>query len=412
MMFFEFTFTPNKNDHPINGAPSVTGYVQAETPELAKSEARRQLREELDPENCMCYRPVRMKEITRDEWQHARSPGLSPESVDNCTDSLGAFPEKSGMTVRSGVVKKHPKKAVYPPGMMVPVHGSIESGADYDGSSSVGVLNQRLSLLRNGESLVVHGLSHHVYHACDGYSGSQVVLVHTGGLAALGWYKNAPRDAQEPVTPSVSAAVRTAILDPVRFATDYAAIGDAILNGDDYRKVLLMRDSALANPVLATLLQRGVASPSVFYRTRGGVLLKIRPDWIGELDGAAYLLNVKMTDDTCDFGELVERRGYHIRAAFYNFVVGIVFGIEPEFAFCTISCRKRSGRHLVEMRALDEEDAMEGIIQSQSIIASLEAMQRSGVSGGMGTVRRPFWARLADKQRRDSQNQEITSDDV
>jgi hypothetical protein len=173
-----------------------------------------------------------------------------------------------------------------------------------------------------------------------------------------------------------------------------------------------MRDSALANPVLATLLQRGVAGLSVFYRTRGGVLLKIRPDWIGELDGVAYLLNVKITDDAYDFGELVERRGYHIRAAFYNFVVGMVFGIEPEFAFCTISCRKCCGRHLVEMRSLDDEDAMEGVIQSQSIITSLEAMQKSGVSGGMGTVRRPFWARLADKQRRERQSQEVVGDDV
>lgn len=27
MKFFEFTFTPNKHDHPVKGAPSVTGYV-------------------------------------------------------------------------------------------------------------------------------------------------------------------------------------------------------------------------------------------------------------------------------------------------------------------------------------------------------------------------------------------------
>lgn len=410
MMFFVFTFTPS--DHPNEGVPSITGYVQADTPEQAKSEARRQLREELDPENCTCYQPVRLVEITREAWMHAQASGLSTEPVDKCSNSLGEYSAESGRAAQSHVTKKQSAKTLCPPEMMIPVHGSIESGADYDGRDLPGALNQRLAAIRSGESLVIHGLNWSAYHACDGYSASQVLLVQSGGLAALGWYKNAPRDMQVAVTSSVSAAVRAAILEPVRFATDHAAIGDAILNGDDYRKVLLMRDSALANPVLATLLQRGVASPSVFYRTRGGVLLKIRPDWIGELDGAAYLLNVKMTDDTCDFGELVERRGYHIRAAFYNFVVGIVFGIEPEFAFCTISCRKRSGRHLVEMRALDEEDVLAGGVVVREIITSLEAIQRSGISGGMGTVRRPFWARLADKQRRDSRSQEVTSDDV
>lgn len=406
MMFFEFTFTPS--DHPIEGAPSITGCVQADTPDQAKSKARRQLREELDPENCTCYQPVRLAEVTREIWIHAQVSRLSPETVDKCSNSLGEYPAEAGGTAQIKLDEKQPEKTLCPPEMMIPKCGSIESGSDYDGQNPPGVLNQRLAAIRCGESLIIHGLNCSAYRACDGYSASQVLLVQSGGLAALGWYKNAPRDAQEPVTPSVSAALRTSILESVQFAADYAATGDMILSEDDYRKVLQMRDSALANPVLATLLQRGVASPSVFYRTRGGVLLKIRPDWIGELDGSAYLLNVKMTDDSCDFGELVERRGYHIRAAFYNFVVGIVFGIEPEFAFCTISCRKRSGRHLVEVRALDHDDVLAGGVVAREIITSLEAMQRDGVSVGMGVVRRPFWAKMADKHRhRGDESQEV-----
>lgn len=397
MKFFEFTFTPNKHDHPVKGAPSVTGYVQAETPELAKSESRRQLREELDPENCMCYRSVRLKEITLEDWQCARS-GLSPESVDNCTDSLGAFTAKPEMAARSAVVKKQPKKTVHPPDMMIPVLGSIEAGADYAGPASIAVLNQRLAALRCGESLVIHDLSWNTWNACDGYSASQILLVQSGGLAALGWYKNAPRDMQ-PGAISLSAAVRAAILEPVRFAADYATADGKRLSDDDYLQVRLMHDSALANPVLSALLQRGVASLSIFYRTRGGVLLKVRPDWIGELDGVAYILNVKIIDDSCDFGELVERRGYHIRAAFYNFVVGKVFGIEPGFAFCTVSCREQYGRHLVEVRSLDYEDVLEGGVAANEIISALESMQRGNTPVGMGVVRRPFWAKLADKHR-------------
>lgn len=399
MMFFEFTFTPNKHDHPVKGTLPVTGYIQAETPEQAKSEARRQLREELDPEYCMCYRPVRLKEIAKETLMDALQSKLSPESVDNYTDRLGGLPAKSDGAGKNDVFKKQTERKAPLPDILIPVLGSIETGSDYDFAPSLEKINQRLAAIRNGESLVIHGLSLNTYRTCDGYSGTQILLVHTGGLAALGWYKNAPFDAPESVAFSVGSAVRSAILEPAQFAADYTAMGEALLCADDYRMVQMMRDSALANPILSALLQRGVAGLSVFYRTRSGVLLKVRPDWIGELDGLIYLMHVKTTDDSCDFGELVERRGYHIRAAFYNFVVGRVFGIEPDFAFCTIGHRKHYGRYLVEVRSLDDEDAMEGVIQSQSIISSLEAMQRNGVTGGMGIVRRPFWAKLADKHR-------------
>lgn len=413
MMFFEFTFTPNKNDHPIKGAPSVIGYVQADTPEQAKSEARRQLRESLDPENCMCYRPVRLTEIAKETWMDTLQSKLSTESVDNCTDILREFSSKSDRTGLLSVFKKQPNDKANLPDILTPISGSIEAGADFDGASSVEILNQRLANIRNGESLVIHGLSLQTYHACDGYSGSQILLVHTGGLAALGWYKNAPYDVQGPVALSISAAVRAAILEPVKFAADYIAMGEALLCTDDYHRVQLMRDSALANPILSALLQRGVAGLSVFYRTRSGVLLKVRPDWIGELDGVVYLVHVKATDGSCDFGELVERRGYHIRAAFYNFVVGMVFGIEPEFTFSTISCRKRFGRHLVEVRSLDYEDVLDGGVIAGGIITSLEAMQKDGGSGWMGVVRRPVWARQADRQRRsDGRSMEGADDDV
>lgn len=411
MMFFVFTFTPS--DHPNEGVPSITGYVQADTPEQAKSEARRQLREELDPENCTCYQPVRLVEITREAWMHAQASGLSTEPVDKCSNSLGEYPAESGGTVQTKLDKKQSVKTLCPPEMMIPVCGSIESSADFDGQDLPGVLNQRLAAISCGESLVIHGLNCSTYHACDGYSASQALLVQAGGLAALGWYKNAPRDMQVAVTSSVSTAVRAAILEPVRFAADYATAGEGTLSDDDYRRVCLMHDSALANPILSSLLQRGVASPSVFYRTRGGVLLKVRPDWIGEMEGVAYILNIKTVDDLCDFGELVERRGYHVRTAFYNFVVGSVFGIDPVFAFCTISTRKFCGRYLTQVRSLDDEYEQEGVIQFRKIITSLESFQRGDISVGMGVVRRPPWARPSDGNRcRCTESTEAAGNDV
>lgn len=221
-----------------------------------------------------------------------------------------------------------------------PVYGVTEFDAERPiangAANAVEMLNSQLSAIPNGDggSLVIVDLSNDLYHACDGYSSTQLRMVRRGGTAALAWYKSAPRDESRSGALSLGTAVHTAILEPERFDEDFVCAPDVNLRtsdgkaelaafeeqceadgltpikSDDYRKVCLMRDSALAQPVIAALLQRGVAELSVFYRTDQGVLFKVRPDWFGELFGVPFVMDVKTTDDVHDFGNSVEKYGY------------------------------------------------------------------------------------------------------
>jgi len=298
-------------------------------------------------------------------------------------------------------------------------------------ANAVDMLNSQLSGIPSGGSLVIVDLSNDLYHACDGYSSTQLRMVQRGGTASLAWYKSAPRDESKSGALSLGTAVHTAILEPARFDEDFVCAPDvnlrtsdgkaelaafeeqceadglAPMKSDDYRKVCLMRDSALAQPVIAALLQRGVAELSVFYRTEQGVLFKVRPDWFGELCGVPFVMDVKTTDDVQDFGKSVEKYGYHVQAAFYSLVMNKVFGVEADFAFCVVGKSLECGRYPVSLGLLEDADFDEGMLQVRETITQLEVCERDGFSADMGIISRPWWARMADQRRR--ANQEVSA---
>lgn len=312
-----------------------------------------------------------------------------------------------------------------------PVNGVTEFDAERPiangAANAVEMLNSQLSAIPNGGSLVIVDLSNDLYHACDGYSSTQLRMVQRGGTAALAWYKSAPRDESRSGALSLGTAVHTAILEPERFDEAFVCAPDVNLRtsdgkaalaafeeqceadgltpmkSDDYRKVCLMRDSAMAQPFIAALLQRGVAELSVFYRTEQGVLFKVRPDWFGELCGVPFVMDVKTTDDVHDFGKSVEKYGYHIQAAFYSLIMSKVFGIEADFAFCVVGKSLECGRYPVSLGLLEDADFDEGMLQVRETIPQLEVCERDGFSADMGTISRPWWARMADQRRRATQ---------
>lgn len=302
-----------------------------------------------------------------------------------------------------------------------PVNGLIESGAGV----TVDALNMQLDALLPGHSLVLAGLPNAVYHAAEGYSSTQLRLVQTSGTSALDWYRTAPRDEDTPAL-SIGAAVHTALLEPERFVVEYACApvvnlrtndgkaelaafeercsksGITPLKADEHRKVCLIRDSARAQPIVSALLQYGAAELSVFYRTDRGTLFKIRPDWFGELAGVPFVLDVKTTDDVHDFGKSVEAYGYHVQAAFYSWVMHMVFGVEVDFAFSALSKSRECSRYPVALGFLDDEDFDEGMWQAQDLVAQIERGEQDGFAVDMGTFHRPWWAKRADKKRRES----------
>ncbi|QBY46186.1 Exodeoxyribonuclease 8 (plasmid) [Arsenophonus nasoniae] len=221
----------------------------------------------------------------------------------------------------------------------------------------------------------------------------------------------------------IGDAVHTAILEPELFPLRYVSAPELDLRTKDGKKILsdfekknltlarlvlkkeefeaiqLMRDSALAYPLVAELLENGEPELSIFYRTEKGTLLKIRPDWLGLYSGVPFILDVKTTDDVHDFGKSVDKFGYHLQAAFYRIIAQKVFNLDIDFLFCAIGKRPECGRYPVQLGMLDEEDSEEGEIQVNGVINALE---KGGETQAFAMISRPFWAKQADRKRREA----------
>lgn len=354
-----------------------------------------------------------------DEWV----PGLPEEEPETTVASEAAEVPDIAETIKSEI---HYSPETDMPAFLrdlKPVNGAVEDGRLF---ATVDALNERLADIPAGGSLVLWGLDNGLYHAVDGYSSSQIRLVHRGGIAALDWHKNAPRKSEESPALTMGTALHTAILEPERFATEYACApsvnlrtnegkknlaafeadcagrGMTPLKREDFDTVCLMRDSALAYPTVASLLKNGVAELSLFWRMHNGLLLKVRPDWLGEFAGAPFLLDIKTTDDVLDFGKSVEKFGYHLQAAFYELVMEKVFDLGVDFAFCAISKRQECGRYPVLLGVLDEEDSYTGRQSIETTLFHL-ATGNSHSASGLATVSRPWWAKQADRKRREAQ---------
>lgn len=300
-----------------------------------------------------------------------------------------------------------------------PVNGRVESGAELVFDD----LNARLAEIPPGHSLILTDLANETYRAAEGYSSTTLRDALSGGMAKVQWRRQAPRKAEDSPALSLGTAVHTALLEPERFAAEYAKapvvnlrtnegkehmaafeadcehFGQTPLKADDYDTVTLMRDSALAYPTVAELLANGAAELSIFYRTHAGVLLKVRPDWLGCYGRALFILDIKTTDDVLDFGKSVEKFGYHVQAAFYQHVIQQALGLQADFAFCAIGKRIECGCYPVQLGILDDEDSREGSLQMQDALAVIAA----GSDAGVSLISRPWWAKQADRKRREAE---------
>lgn len=300
-----------------------------------------------------------------------------------------------------------------------PVNGKIMSGENI----TLEMLNGCLDALKPTESLIVRRLANSTYHTANGYSSTQIRLVQRSGLGALDWYQNAPSQNKKSSALLIGDAVHTAILEPEAFPQRYISepeldlrtkdgkktlsdfeaknltLARVVLKKEEFETIQLMRDSALAYPLVEELLVNGEAELSIFYRTEKGTLLKIRPDWLGIYSDVPFMLDVKTTDDVHDFGKSVDKFGYHLQAAFYRIIANQVFNLDIDFLFCAIGKRPECGRYPVQLGMLDEEDSEEGVIQVNSVIDALESgreMQPFAI------ISRPFWAKNADRKRREA----------
>jgi len=145
---------------------------------------------------------------------------------------------------------------------------------------------------------------------------------------------------------AIGRATHTAILEPERFALEYAVFegkrragkewdafeaehaGRTILKASEFAEVLAMRDAVREHPIAHARLSNGLPEETVTWTERiNGVDLacKARPDYIG-----ASIVDLKTTKDAGSnaFGRTSARFGYHCQLAWYRRGVRAAMGRE------------------------------------------------------------------------------------
>lgn len=173
------------------------------------------------------------------------------------------------------------------------------------------------------------------YLRLPGLSASAIKKIMRSPLAYK-WSLDHPDTASTPAM-ALGTAAHTAILEPHRFADQYAIWdGDrrgkawtdfkeaqaakSIITASEYADVMGMRDALQGYEPAARYLQNGIAEVTIQWIDRAtGRPFKGRIDWLTVVDGRVVLVDLKSTRSTNPrkFGADAYKLGYHIQFALY-----------------------------------------------------------------------------------------------
>jgi exodeoxyribonuclease VIII len=301
------------------------------------------------------------------------------------------------------------------------------------------------------------GLPNRAYHSGPGVSKSQLDLLNDAP-ALIEWSRNAPRDEEARAAVDLGDAFHALVLEPERFDAEYAVEfqppagalvtaddvkaacdergigyttkdtkqalvaklldhdpdapvleklradwaaglnGRRVLTAEENRKLMLMRESALAHPFARALLQaHGPVESSIYWVDQEtGLLCRIRPDKIAALANVKVIVDVKVTGDIERFAASIEDYRYHVQEAFYREGCEQHFGEPCAFVFLVVSSKRDAGRYPVRCFALQEDDRIAGENEMRKDLATYAECQRTGLWPGVETITRPEWARRRD----------------
>jgi hypothetical protein len=302
------------------------------------------------------------------------------------------------------------------------------------------------------------GIPNAAYHAGPGVSKSQLDLVHKAP-ALLEWSRNAPRDEEARAAVDVGDAFHAVALEPDRFSTEYvrefqaprgaivtmddvqracderaisygtkhtkAALlekllicdptapvldtlrerwaedtrGKCVLTNAEFRKVQLMRESAMAHPTARMLLEaEGDVEACIYWIDPiTGELCRIRMDKLVRLpNGMRIQLDVKTIADVDDLSWSIEDYRYHVQDAFYTEGHVQHFGKPPDaFVFLVVGTQRNAGRYPVRCFSLDPDDKLAGAREFRADLNRYADCKRSGNWPGIEPIARPERVRRA-----------------
>lgn len=268
---------------------------------------------------------------------------------------------------------------------------------------------------------VYHNISNEDYHAGPGVSKSQLDDVALNP-AIYKWRKDAPVDPEKTAALDMGSALHCMLLEPGEFdkryivapafnrrtnqgkAEEQTFLDDAsrmnmtVLDAEQGRKLLLMRDSAMAHPAASYFLKdEGYCESSIYWRdSETDELCRIRPDKF--LADRPVIIDVKKVADMSRFSRHIEEFRYHVQAAMYCEGFYNCFRENPQFVFIAVSETIDCGRYPVRVFELHEDDFQTGLKLFRQNLDTFHHCRLNDYWGGIETIQRPLWARRQENQ--------------
>lgn len=265
---------------------------------------------------------------------------------------------------------------------------------------------------------IYHDMSNEQYHSGPGVSKSQLDDVAESPATYI-WRKNAQVDTEKLQALDMGTALHCLLLEPHEFnsrfikAPDFnrrtkdgkaeeaeflkncADTGKTVIEYEDHRKLMLMRDSVMAHPDASRLLElEGYSEASIYWKdNETGELCRCRPDRM--LRNHPIILDVKKVDDMGRFERHVEEFRYHVQNAMYCDGYANQFGEQPEFYFIAVSSSIECGRYPVRVRPLDPGWIADGHDLYRRDLNTFHQCRINNEWHDLKPLIRPLWARRA-----------------
>lgn len=262
-------------------------------------------------------------------------------------------------------------------------------------------------------------ISNEAYHAGPGVSKSQLDDIAINP-AVYQWRKRAPQDKEKLQALDMGTALHCILLEPedfdlrfikappfnrrttagkeaeAAFLDDCRHTGKTVLDHEDHRKLLLMRDSTFAHPAARWLLEAdGHQEASIYWDDEEtGELCRTRMDKF--LTRQPVIVDVKKVADMARFARHVEEFRYHVQDAMYRDGFYQHFNEYPQFVFIAVSESIDCGRYPVRTFQLHAEDVDAGHQLYRRDLNTYHHCRASNTWGGVEELRRPAWARKQD----------------
>lgn len=265
---------------------------------------------------------------------------------------------------------------------------------------------------------IYYGMSNEAYHSGPGISKSGLDYM-AGNPSDYDWYKNAPVDKSKLITLDNGSFLHCLMGEPGEIAKLFVRAPEVnlrtnagkaelaefkqmnaskiIVSDDDWVRLHMMRDSALAHPTVRMIMEAdGCNEVSIFWiDPETGELLRIRPDRLIWPDTNPTPIDWKTVATLARFADNAEQHRYHVQDAMYRDGVMKHFGLDarPDFWFVPISSSIECGRYPVTVTQLPDDWSRDGHNLYRNDLEKYHQCKTSDDWIHVSTMKRPRWAR-------------------